>query len=61
MKIRITEFIPLKEDIRPIIGKEYEVLQKRVGRSYYGTANIIEVNGTKVGVWNTECQIVEEV
>ena len=56
-KIRITADIPVAEGNRPKIGSTYEVNseeEKRGRRIYF-----ITVNGSEVGVYDNECEVVD--
>lgn len=60
MKIKITKRIPVEPQHQPVVGGVYEVVQEQVGRSYEGTPHFVEVNGQRVGVWRTECEVVTD-
>ena len=60
MKIKIIAQIPVEEHIRPIMGEVYEVMGTET-RGRTGEIYFIEVNGERVGVFNHELEIVQEV
>lgn len=53
MKIKIITEIPVSEFCQPVVGEIYEVIEE-TNRLFY-----IEVNGTKVGVYLNECEVIE--
>lgn len=60
MKIKITSKVPVVKSLRPEIGSEYEVVREGEcppSRTLY----FIDVNGTEVGVWDNECEVIEEL
>lgn len=60
-KIKITKEIPVVDNVKPVVGKVYEVVgtngKKRSGECLL----FIEVNNTEVGVYkDRECVVVED-
>lgn len=59
MKIKVLIEIPVEENIRPKIGGIYDVVEvapRDHGRKLY----FIKVKGERVGVFDRECEIVQE-
>lgn len=61
MKIRITDHIPVREEIRPKEGEVYEVTDYDDGLILGRRVYFVKVNGKRVGVLPRECVIVPEV
>lgn len=59
LKIRITQKLPVSEDICPAVGETYNVeeIEDRGGRGR--NLFFIRVNGERVGVFSNECEVIE--
>lgn len=59
LKIRITQKLPVSEDICPVVGETYNVeeIEARDGRGL--NLFFIRVNGERVGVFSNECEVIE--
>lgn len=57
LKIKITQKIPVSEEICPIVGETYGVEETETRGSR--TLFFIRVNGERVGVFSNECEVIE--
>lgn len=59
LKIRITQKLPVSEDICPAVGETYNVeeIEARDGRGL--NLFFIRVKGERVGVFSNECEVIE--
>lgn len=63
MKIKILKEIPVKRELRPVVGGVYDVIEEQASGSHNVGVYFIIVKGEKVGVLSSplaeECLVVE--
>ena len=59
MKIKITEELPVAENVRPEVGSVHEVIGKQEDGPEYGLL-FIRMGDAQIGVAFHECEIVKE-
>lgn len=63
MKIKITKVVPVEEKVRPKIDEVYDVVDVKLptrGRGNNRTLYYIVVNHELVGVFDNECEVLED-